>query len=174
MCIKLRENLLLNLLIAISTMQTYTHDQRLALLVVPVLLFGIFGVNNYAIADETDFTNEQKEAIIEAHELRESGNFEGARSILEKVRSKNIVTHEIGNRDVHEKSNKIQKAIEENDYFAYVQATRGVLLKGMVTKRTFEIMVQAYTLRKEGAFDKAQALLERAGIEQHGQTIKSR
>lgn len=173
----LQENLLLNLLVAIATMQTLTHDQRLALLVVPVLVFGVFGVNNYAIAGDTDFTDEQKEAIIEAHELRESGNFEGARNILEKVRSKNSITHGthgLGNGEVYEKSNKILKAIENNDYLAYIQATKGSVLRGTVTKHTFDIMVQAYTFRKEGAFDKAQALLERAGIERHGQMIKSR
>ena len=65
-------------------MQPLTHDQKLALLVVPVLLFGMLGVNNYAFGGEIDLTDEQKEAIIEAHELRESGRFEGARNILEK------------------------------------------------------------------------------------------
>ena len=51
---------------------------------VPVLFFGMLGVNNYALAGETDITDEQKEAIIEAHELRQSGRYEGARNVLEK------------------------------------------------------------------------------------------
>lgn len=68
----------------ITTMQPLSHDQKLALLVVPVLLFGMLGVNDNALAGEIDITDEQKEAIIEAHELRESGKFEDARSILEK------------------------------------------------------------------------------------------
>ncbi len=156
-------------------MTTFTQDQKLALLVVPVLLFGILG-SSYALAYETDLTDEQKEAVIEAHELRQAGDFESARSILEKAGVKDrVLGNGMGRNGVmHEKREAIREAVEANDYDAYVEATKDTLFAETVTKDMFSTIVKAHELREDGKFAEAEALLDKAGIERPGHMMGGR
>lgn len=156
-------------------MKTLTQDQKLALLVVPVLLFGILG-SSYALAYESDLTDEQKDAIIEAHELRQSGDFDSARDVLQKagVKDRFLGNGMGGNGIMHEKREAIRDAIEANDYDAYVEATKDTLFEQTMTKDMFATLVKAHELRQDGKFEEAEDLLDEVGIERPGHMMGGR
>jgi hypothetical protein len=69
---------------ALNDMTFLNKDQRAAALVVPVVLFGLLGASDN-LADFSNLDDEQIEAIERAYDLRESGDFDGARGVLERA-----------------------------------------------------------------------------------------
>ena len=65
-------------------MSPLTKDQKLAMLAVPFVLFGVLGVS-YASAHDLELTEEQQRALEVAYDLREHGDYEGARSLIQKI-----------------------------------------------------------------------------------------
>lgn len=66
-------------------MKTLTRDQKMAALALPVLLFGVLGASYAFAADFSELTEEQKTALEQARDLRETGDYEGARELLESA-----------------------------------------------------------------------------------------
>jgi hypothetical protein len=145
-------------------MESYTYDQKLAMLVVPVLLFGVLGAATAAAQGRnfSELTEAQKEAIEEAHVLRESGEFERARNVLEAaglMRGPSLMPEP-------EKRSAIRAAIEANDYDAFIKAAEGTPFADTMTRNAFSVMVEAHQLRESGDFlgVGARAHIEETGI----------
>ena len=139
-------------------MQPLSLDQKMALLVVPVLIFGVVGVSS-AAAYGRNFTDEEQIAIAEAHNLRESGEYERAREILENAGLYKNILNPAGGWHPNQKRSEIQSAIEANDYTAFKSATKGAPFHDTITEETFSVLVQAHELRQNGDSERAQELL---------------
>jgi len=147
-----------------STLSTLSRDQKIAALALPVLLFGILGAS-YAYADFSDLTDEQRSAIEEAHSLREAGNYEAAKKVLEGADLPLHPPHRgFG------KGSTIRTAIENNDYDAFARAAQNSPFADMVSEDLFATLREAQALRESGDFAGARQLLEDAGVPQppHG------
>ena len=147
-------------------MQSFTTDQKLALLVVPVLLFGLLGVST-ASAYGRNLTSEERSAIEEAHDLREAGEYERAQEVLDKaglIRNTDGARGGFGAQQIHPKRQAIYDAVEANDYEAFKEAVQGLPFEDTVTEDTFALIVEAHALRENGDIGEAHTLLEQAGV----------
>lgn len=139
-------------------MKTLTQDQKMALLVVPVLLFGVLGAN-YASAAYTrnGLNNNEEEAVMEAHMLREAGDYEGAKRVLQEVG--------INRGPQNERGRAVRDAVEANDYAAFQVAIQNTPFADTMTQESFDVLVQAHALREAGDFEGAQTLFDGAHIQ---------
>lgn len=147
-----------------KNMNALTHDQKLAMLVVPFVLFGILGVS-YASAHDLELTEEQQRALEVAKDLREQGDFEGARETLQEAG----VFRGFGHRGIlHDEDTEstralVRSAIDANDYAAFVAATKDAPFSDTVTPEMFAVLVEAHTLHESGDHDGARSLIESSG-----------
>lgn len=150
----------------LSTMQPLSTDQKIAMLVIPVLLFGVLGASP-ASAYGRNFTQAQRKAVIEAHTARESGNYKKARAILEQA--KLITEHEddaLTNAGdiVAVKRSAVRVAVDAHDYGAFLAAIQGTPFAEYMTPEIFDTLVSAHRLRVVGDNAGAKQLLENAGL----------
>lgn len=129
---------------------------------------GVYAYNDVAL-EKAGLTEAQIEAIHEAKELREGGDFTGARDLLaeagvgeEELRSIHRFAHE--ERD--EMREAIREALENDDYEAFKEAIADSPLADIITsEEDFEIFKQAHELRENGEHEEAKELFEELGIE---------
>lgn len=147
-------------------MNAFTRDQKLAMLVVPVLLFGLLGTS-YASAYGRNLTEEEQAAIEEAHSLRESGEYTKAREVLVKAGlSRGMGMGHFG-ATTYGTREAIRDAVESGDYDAFLNATENTMFAGEVTKEEFDTMTKAHELRESGDFEGARELMDEAGLRPH-------
>jgi len=144
-------------------MRTLSTDQKIAALALPVLLFGVLGAS-VASAHFADLTDDQKSAIEEARELREEGDFKGARDILQAA-GVPLPQHG-GPNGPHGngKGEAIRSAIEAEDYDAFVEAAADSPFADLVDEDMFATLVKAHALHESGDHEAARALMEDAGL----------
>ncbi|NCN52635.1 hypothetical protein GW943_02385 [Candidatus Parcubacteria bacterium] len=117
-------------------MNTLTRDQKFAALVIPILLFGVLGVS-YAYADFKDLTDDQKDALDEARDLRESGDFDGAKQVLQ---------------DAGVTKNMMSQRPHKGEF-------------ANLTEEQKDALTEARTLHEQGNDDAAKQVLADAGID---------
>ncbi len=116
-----------------------------------------------------NLTTSQIEALEESHELRESGDFDAARTVLEEADIDKKTMHEIRSA-MHkyrmEMRDAIKDAVENNDYEAFKTAiVDSPLAEHITTKEEFTKFVEAHELMAEGKFEEAHAIMTELGIE---------
>ncbi len=111
---------------------------------------------------EKNITSENFTRFVEAHELMQSGDKEGALEIFEelgvqKLRGDRGGMNREGNQDIRD-------AIENNDYDAFVEATIDKPISEQVTPENFAKFVEAHELMQSGDMEGAKEIFEELGI----------
>jgi len=125
----------------------------------------LVGAMNIASAHETNIGNPTAERRLNFEEIRnlhEQGLHEEAMALME----------ESGWPDKHgrfgahsEQREKIQQAIENNDYKAFVEATSDSPFADKIPdEATFEKVAEAHALKAQGDLEGAQSIMEEIGI----------
>lgn len=114
---------------------------------------------------EEFITQENFDVLVQAHELKESGDREGAKALLEEAGIKRPKKFR-GNRGQRgEKFQAIRDAVEAGDYQAWVEAMADHPNGDeLINEETFSVLQEAHVLREAGDKDAAKALLEEAGL----------
>ena len=125
------------------------------------------GVQAYSanILDRANLTDEQKNAIMEARELREVGNYEEARDLLAEAGIDEDVLRTL-HQAKHEARAEMKAALEAGDYEAFLEVVADTPLADIITSESdFEDFREAHQLRQEGDKEGAKAILDDLGIE---------
>jgi Spy/CpxP family protein refolding chaperone len=126
---------------------------------------GVQAFQGTEILTRAGLTEEQIEAFETARELRESGDLKAARDALLDAGVDEEALKSV-HRAMHEKRDAIRAAVEANDYEAFKVAVAGTpLAEAVDTKEKFEKFVEAHTLREDGKWGEAKAILDELGIE---------
>ena len=112
-----------------------------------------------------DLTDEQRAAVEEARELRQTGDKEGARAIIENAGIELPERPDKGERS--EKREAVRAAVDANDYDAFVAATLDAPFADQVTETFFASFVEAHELREAGDKEGAREILEGLGLKPH-------
>lgn len=116
-----------------------------------------------------DQVNEENFAkMVEAHELMQAGDKEGAKSIMDELGIEGPRGPRNGERGIFDQEKKaaVDLAIENNDYSAWVAAHKEnapVLEK--INAENFSKLVEAHNLMKSGDKESAKAIMDELGIE---------
>lgn len=118
---------------------------------------------NHPKAEE--FVNEETFAVLqEAHALKEAGDREGARALLEEAGIQHPGKHRGG-----ENREAMKNAIESGDYQAWAELLADKPnAEEFVNEETFAALQEAHALNEAGDREGAKALLEEAGIKRPG------
>jgi hypothetical protein len=122
------------------------------------------------ILDKANLTSDQKSAIVEARELRQSGDVDSARNLLleagideEVLRSIHHAKREV-NKEVH-------SALENNNYPAFIEAIADGPLANIITNEAdFEKFQEAHELKKNGEKEEAGEIFDDLGVERGHKT----
>lgn len=106
-------------------MDAFTKDQKMAMLVVPMLLFSILGVS-YASAAGRSFTEDDELTVRRAHVQQAGGTVTHAADLL------------------------LKEAIESADYQAFVEALAHTPFHESATRSVFDTLVRMYELHTQG------------------------
>ena len=108
-------------------MEKFTVDQKVAMLVVPMLLFGMIGIS-YASAYGRNLTEDEESAIRKAHTLRESGDYAGAEGVLRSSGIEQLLTakeREAGKMFQTHAPTKLEQSIIEKNHSMFVESLTG-------------------------------------------------
>jgi len=114
-----------------------------------------------------EFVNETTfNALIAAHALKEAGDKEGAKALLEEAGIKRPGFHK-GERGQH--FAEFKAVIESGDYQAWLELHEGKdVPEDFLSEAAFNTLSEAHALKEAGDKEGAKALLEEAGIERPG------
>lgn len=126
---------------------------------------GVQAYGGMKVLERAGLSEEQISAFETARELRESGDFEGARDAL-----LDAGVDEETLRSVHEASKEMRdamhQALEDGDYEAFKAAVEGSPLAEVIdTEADFQKFIEAHELRKEGKWNEAKEILDELGVE---------
>jgi len=117
-------------------------------------------------------TEENFAQLAEAHKLMQEGKFDEARAIREELGLRGGAGGpgiKNGNGPNAEEREKIQNALENNDYNAWKEAAAGRRVSKEITEDEFSKLVEAHNLRKQGKFLEAKTIMEELGLKgRHG------
>lgn len=143
-------------------MATLTRDQKIAALAVPLILFGILGTSVAFAHPGRALSEEERAVVSEARELREAGDYEGAKSLLREAGiHKGNIMHRGSSGG---KKGAVRDAVEANDFDAFTVAVQNTPLADLVTPDLFQKLVAAHELREAGDYEGAHRLMEEIGI----------
>ncbi|OGG41791.1 hypothetical protein A2837_01085 [Candidatus Kaiserbacteria bacterium RIFCSPHIGHO2_01_FULL_46_22] len=127
---------------------------------------------NSELLQKAGLTEDQISAFEEAKELREAGDLDAARDVLEEAGVDEGVMERL--RDtMHGHHKALRAAIEDNDYEAFREAIEGSPLADIInTEEEFERFVEAHNLIKNGDKESAKEIFDDLGIEGPGKHIK--
>jgi len=152
---------------------SFTNPKSIAILGTLVLGGVLMASNAYAFGLGTapSLTEEQKNVLQEARELRESGDREGAQELLKNI-GVDLKTlradRKMHKEEMKKKHDEIKSAIENNDYDLFKELTADAPIKDDVTQEIFAKMVEAHELRENGDIEGAKAIMEEIGFAPHG------
>jgi hypothetical protein len=111
-------------------------------------------------------TEDNFNTLVQAHDLMEAGDKEGAKALLEEAGIKRPGKH----RDERgERFQAVRSAIESGDYQAWADAMAEHPNADIeINEATFATLQEAHTLMEAGDKEGAKALLEEAGIKHSG------
>ncbi|MBD3238598.1 MAG: hypothetical protein GF332_03095 [Candidatus Moranbacteria bacterium] len=114
---------------------------------------------------ETLKTQESFSTIIKAHELREQGQHQEARQLLEDA---DIRIPRKVNRHAHrEKRRGLKQALEQNDFAKFQELTENREIGSIIdTREEFDRLVEAHELMQQGEFEQARQIKDELGLPQ--------
>lgn len=122
------------------------------------------------VLDRANLTEEQRVALEEAHELRQSGDKDAARDLLVEAGIDEEVLHSL-REAAHEARSEMHEAVEAGDYERFKELVVDSPLADVITSEAdFDLFVEAHELRAAGEYDEAKEILDELGIErpEHG------
>ena len=145
-------------------------------IMLPVAAFAITATSVSAfnptdILDEidVDLTNSQIEILEEAHELRQAGEREAARTLIRESDIDRETLQEIRQAVKAERKSvreAIKTAVATDDYDAFLAAADGTKLGDVIdTQSEFDRLVEAYELKEAGDKEGARAIMDDLGLE---------
>jgi len=136
---------------------------------------GDFTAFQEAVGDHKKFadkiTQENFDRLIEAHELMESGDKEGAQAIFEELGiQKGPLHHKRGKKHFGERTSEqraaLKSAIESGDYDAWREVVGDDnRFEDKITEENFEQFGQAHQLMQSGEHDQAREIMEELGFD---------
>ena len=117
------------------------------------------------ILEKAGLNENQIEAIEEARELRQQGDYESARDILVDAGIDEDVLRNI-HKVAKEEKRTIHEALVSGDYEAFIEAIEDSPLSDIITTEAdFQQFQDAHMLRKSGDWEEAEEILDELGIE---------
>lgn len=118
-------------------------------------------------------TDEQREALEEAHQLRREGRYPEA---IHVIRDAGIVLPVVKDPEQHkERKKEFDALIESNDYEAFRRMVADTPMADIIdTQEKFEALVESHSLREDGKLDEAREALEDAGIKPSQRFVHAR
>lgn len=107
-------------------------------------------------------TDDQKDILDQAKDLRESGDLDAARALLES--SEITLPMQALRDDMMDRKEDIKASLESGDYQAFLDATADAPVAVTVTEDQFATMVEAYQLHEEGNTFAAKELMHELGL----------
>ena len=105
-----------------------------------------------------DLSEEDKETLKEAHELRKDGDHEAAKELLDDA---GITPPRMEVRaEFKEERAEVREAIKSGDYDAFLEATEDGPVEVQLTEEQFEGLAEIQDLREEGNYEEARELAE--------------
>lgn len=118
-----------------------SKEQQMAMLVVPILLFGVLGVSYSAV-----YNRNLTERADESDETRESENRDTEKQHMFSLEQRGA---DVQNSESAQKTKHlIQQAVEDNNFEAFMQAVSDTPFGEVMTKEAFSILVEAHRLHK--------------------------
>lgn len=111
---------------------------------------------------QEDITPEQQQVIDRARELRQDGEYEQARKIMEDIgfgAAGMMRKGQHGTAADSEHRASVQEAVENGNYDAFLKAIEGTGREGTADKETFNTMTRAHNLHEQGNYKKARELM---------------
>ena len=113
-------------------------------------------------------TQENFDTLVQAHELMEAGDKEGAKALLEEAGIKRPGKFK-GHGQRGQKFQEVREAVESGDYTAWAEAMANHPNAEIeINEATFATLQEAHELMEAGDKEGAKALLEEAGIKRPG------
>lgn len=152
--------------------RSFVNPKSMAILGTLVLGGVLIASNAYAfgLGTSPSLTEEQKNVLQEARELRESGDREGAQELLKNigVDLKALrADRKLHKEEMKKKHDEIKTAILNNDYNLFKELTADAPIKDGVTKEIFAKMVEAHQLRESGDMEGAKEIMKEIGFNQN-------
>lgn len=120
---------------------------------------GVSAAQHVGQRTRTELSPEQKQALEQIKELREDGDFEAIKVLVEENDLHFLAKHHRGERNIDART-----AVENNDYNAFVSATLDAPFAENVDEEFFAQMVAAYNLRQAGDIEGAKEIMAELGI----------
>lgn len=118
-----------------------------------------------AILNRANLTDDQRSALEQARELRQSGEAEAARDLLVEAGIDEEVLHEL-REAARENRSEIHEAVEDGDYERFLELIADTPLADLITTEAdFERFKEAHELRESGDHDEARLILDELGID---------
>ncbi|MBD3244457.1 MAG: hypothetical protein GF335_00500 [Candidatus Moranbacteria bacterium] len=115
-------------------------------------------------------SRENFEKLQQAHELRQSGDYEQAREIIQEMgidfprMGKGIgIKNRVGNH------RELRQIIEQGDYEKFQEAVQDKKISEIIdSQEKFEKLVKAHNLREKGDHEQAQEIMDELGLRPRG------
>ena len=118
-----------------------------------------------AILQRANLTDDQRTALEQAKELRQSGDTEAARDVLVEAGIDEDVLAEL-RAAARETRAAIKTAVETGDYDEFQDLITDTPLQDIITTPAdFESFREAHNLRQDGEYEEARAILNDLGID---------
>ncbi|MFT5180034.1 MAG: hypothetical protein ACI9GH_000330 [Candidatus Paceibacteria bacterium] len=142
----------------------------ITLSILAFLLLSAGGVA-YAASEEgfhkMNLTEEQKEVLEEARELKEEGDLKGARELIKESGIVFPKKHHKYSEELMEKHEDIREAVENGDYDLFLELTEDSPRHIEINEDTFNRLVEAHALRQAGDHEGAREIMEELGLDKH-------
>jgi hypothetical protein len=118
--------------------------------------------------------------LVEAHNLRQSGDFEGAKTLMESIGLENMRGERgQGGRNFDpEMKEKMDAVMESGDYNAWkeleTEKNPNSQALDVVTEANFSQLVEAHNLKQSGDFDGAKTIFDELGLTRPMQKMSGR
>lgn len=142
----------------------------IALAAFAVTATGAQAFDGTKLLEKAGLNEEQISAFETAHELREAGDFEKARDVLTEA-GVDEETLKALREAAHENMEAVRTAVENNNYEAFkVVVADSPFAEKIDSEEKFKKLVEAHTLREQGKYDEAKAIMTELGVEppKHG------
>jgi hypothetical protein len=107
-----------------------------------------------------NLSEDQQTAVTEARQLRDAGDKEGAKTLLEEVG----VPLKSKMRKARNHNEDVKAAIEEDNYEAFLTATANAPFGDQVDEAFFGKIVEMHSLKESGDIESAEAIREELGL----------
>jgi len=117
------------------------------------------------IGTRKNLSEEQKQVLEEVRELKQNGDYEGARELIEESGIELPRHHGEKSQEMIEKHQEIKKAIENDDYESFLELTEDSNREIEIDEDIFNKMVEAHSLRVDGDHEGAREIMKEIGFE---------